>query len=162
MTNDAAIALDGYLDEETVPGDLHGSTARFRLTVSPTDELTDELILPCTVTDPVLAHAVIHDLVPGDKLRVTGHLRLPRRPDEPMWLAVTALTVLETAPLLSDAAAVATAVVERYGAYVCWFDDDTPVEVFTEHGVWVGTAPEPNGLGELIEAFEHRRAAGGE
>ncbi|MGW0607782.1 hypothetical protein [Streptomyces sp. NPDC002640] len=163
MAGDDAIALDGYLDEETVPGDLHGSTARFRLTVSPTDERTDEMILPCSVADPVMARAVIHDLVPGDKLRVTGHLRLPRRPDEPMWLAVTALTVLETAPLLADpAAAVATAVIDRYGPYLCWFDDDTPVEVFTEHGDWVGTAPEPNDLGDLIDAFERRQATGGE
>ncbi|MET9208233.1 hypothetical protein ABZW38_24190 [Streptomyces bacillaris] len=93
MAADDAIALDGFLDEETVPGDLHGSTARFRLTVSPTDERADEMILPCTVADSVLAHAVIHDLVPGDKLRVTGYLRLPRTPDEPMWLVVTELAV---------------------------------------------------------------------
>ncbi|MEU0703404.1 hypothetical protein ABZ513_21670 [Streptomyces bacillaris] len=161
---DDVIALDGFLDEETVPGDLHGSTARFRLTVSPTDERTDEMILPCTVADSVLAHAVIHDLVPGDKLRVTGYLRLPRRPDEPMWLVVTELAVLETAPELSDpAAAVATAVIERYGPYVCYFDADVPeVEVFTETGVRVGTAPEPGGIGELLEAFEHRQAASGE
>ncbi|MGC9478992.1 hypothetical protein ACP4I1_33245 [Streptomyces sp. WG4] len=69
---DDAIALDGFLEEGTVPGDLHGSTARFRLTVSPTDERTDEMIMPCSVADAELAHAVIHDLVPGDKLRVTG------------------------------------------------------------------------------------------
>ncbi|WP_370424346.1 hypothetical protein AB8O64_36955 (plasmid) [Streptomyces sp. QH1-20] len=165
MAADDAIALDGFLNEETVPGDLHGSTARFRLTVSPTDQRTDEMILPCSVADPAIAHAVIHDLVPGDKLRVTGYLRLPRTPDEPMWLVVTALSVLEPAPLMSVAgpAAVVTAVIERYGPYVCWFDADTPdVEVFTEAGDWVGTAPEPNGIGQLLEAFEHRQAAGGE
>ncbi|MEU3049177.1 hypothetical protein ABZ705_22160 [Streptomyces sp. NPDC006984] len=145
-----------------MPGDLHGSTARFRLTVSPTDERTDEMILPCSVTDPALAHAVIHDLAPGDKLRITGYLRLPRTPDEPMWLVVTTLAVLETAPQLSDPAA-ATAVIERYGPYVCWLDaDTTDAEVFTEGGTWVGTAPEPNDLGELLEAFEHRQATGGE
>ncbi|MFD9057555.1 hypothetical protein ACFWCM_19845 [Streptomyces albidoflavus] len=163
MAADDAIALDGFLDEETVPGDLHGSTARFRLTVSPTDERTDEMTLPCTVADPALAHAVIHDLVPGDRLRVSGHLRLPRTPDDPMWLAVTTLAVLETAPELSDPAAVATAVIERYGPYVCWFDADTTgVEVFTEGGTWVGTAPEPNDLSELVNTFEHRQAADGE
>lgn len=160
---DDAIALDGFLEEETVPGDLHGSTARFHLTLSPTDERTDEMILPCSVADPALAHAVTHDLVPGDKLRVTGYLRLPRTPDEPMWLVVTTLTVLETALELSDPAAVATAVIERYGPYVCWFDaDTTDVEVFTETGHWVGTAPEPNDLGELLETFEQRQAASGE
>lgn len=163
MAADDAIALEGFLDEETVPGDLHRSTARFRLTVSPTDERADEMTLPCTVADPALAHAVIHDLVPGDRLRVSGYLRLPRTPDEPMWLAVTTLAVLETAPELSDPAAVATAVIERYGPYVCWFDADTTgVEVFTEGGTWVGTAPEPNDLCELVNTFEHRQAADGE
>ncbi|MFJ9825278.1 hypothetical protein ACIRSU_13040 [Streptomyces sp. NPDC101160] len=121
------------------------------------------MILPCSITDSELAHAVIHDLVPGDKLRVTGYLRLPRTPDESMWLVVTTLAVLENAPQLSDPAAVATAVIERYGPYVCYFDADVPeVEVFTETGVPVGTAPEPTGIGELLEAFEQRQAAGGE
>ncbi|MFJ1751189.1 hypothetical protein ACIOJD_33915 [Streptomyces sp. NPDC088116] len=159
-----AIALDGFLDEETVPGDLHGSTARFRLTVSPTDERADEMILPCSVADSELAHTVLHELVPGDQLRVTGYLRLPRTPDEPMWLIVTTLAVLATAPLLSDPATVATAVIERYGPYVCWFDaeDSGEVPVWTETGVWVGTAGDPGALGELIEEFEQRQAASGE
>ncbi|MFE1774270.1 hypothetical protein [Streptomyces sp. NPDC059008] len=78
--------LDGFLDEEAVPGDLHGATAR-RLTVSPTDERTDErtdeMILPCSVADPVLAHAVLSDLQPGGQLRVTGYLRLPRAARDP-------------------------------------------------------------------------------
>ncbi|MFD4543549.1 hypothetical protein [Streptomyces bauhiniae] len=163
MGDTDAIVLDGLLDEETVPGDLHGSTARFRLTVSPTDERTDEMILPCTVADPEMARQVLHELTPGDQLRVTGYLHLPRTPDEPMWLVVTTLAVLETAPELSDPAAIATAVIKRYGPYVCYFDADTTgVEVFTEGGTWVGTTPEPNDLGELLEAFEHRQAAGGE
>ncbi|MFE4177165.1 hypothetical protein ACFRR7_34880 [Streptomyces sp. NPDC056909] len=163
MAADDAIVLDGFLDEETVPGDQHGALARFRLTISPTDERADEMILPCSVTDPVMAYTVLHELVPGDKLRVGGCLRLPRTPDEPMWLVVTTLAVLETAPLLADPAALATAVLERYGPYVCWFDaDTTEVEVFTETGDWVGTAPEPDGLDALLEAFEQRQAAGGE
>ncbi|MFI5905461.1 hypothetical protein [Streptomyces cyaneofuscatus] len=157
------IVLDGFLEEETVPGDLHGSTARFRLTVSPTDERTDEMILPCGVTDPALAFAVIHDLVPGDKLRVTGYLRLPRTPEEPVWLAVTTLAVLETAPLLTDSATDATAVLERFGPYLCYFDADTSeVEVFTETGEPVGTAPDPDKIGALVDAFEQRQGAGGE
>ncbi|MEW1761530.1 hypothetical protein AB0393_34160 [Streptomyces cyaneofuscatus] len=157
------IALDGFLEEATVPGDLHGSTARFRLTVSPTDERTDEMVLPCGVTDPELAHAVLHDLVPGDTLRVTGHLHLPRTPGEPMWLAVTTLAVLDTALLLTDPASVATAVLERYGSYVCWFDADTDgVDVFTETGTWVGTAPAPDEIGDLLEAFEQRQSTSGE
>ncbi|MGO1025744.1 hypothetical protein ACTOXX_34790 [Streptomyces rubiginosohelvolus] len=161
-TNDA-IVLDGFLEEATVPGDLYGSTARFRITVSPTDERTDEMVLPCGVTDPELAHAVLHDLVPGDKLRVTGHLRLPRTPDDPVWLAVSTLAVLETAPLLTDPAAVTTAVLERYGPYVCWFDADTPtVDVFTDTGTWVGTVPEPDAIGAVLEAFEQRQSTSGE
>ncbi|MGW5803408.1 hypothetical protein ACWFQ7_29435 [Streptomyces bacillaris] len=157
------VVLDGFLEEETVPGDLHGSTARFRIIVSPSDERTDEMVLPCGVTDPELAHAVLHDLVPGDTLRVTGHLHLPRTPGEPMWLAVITLTALETAPLDADPASVATAALERYGPYVSWFDADTDaVDVFTETGTWVGTAPAPDEIGDLLEAFEQRQAASGE
>ncbi|MFC9183354.1 hypothetical protein ACFTZJ_22095 [Streptomyces globisporus] len=158
----APIVLDGFLEEDSMPSDALGSTVRFRLTVSPTDERTDEMVLPCNVTDPALAHALIHDLVPGDKLRVTGHLHLPRTPDEPMWLAVTTLAVLETMPLPTEPApaATATATLKRYGPYVCYFDADTPkVEIFTEDGEPVGTA-EPGEIGELLEAFEQRQ--GGE
>ncbi|MEU7158898.1 hypothetical protein [Streptomyces chrestomyceticus] len=158
-----AIVLDGFLEEETVPGDLHGSTARFRLTVSPTDERTDEATLPCAVTDPVMAAAVLHDLVPGDKLRVTGHLRLPRTPDEPMSLAVTALEVLATAPVLTDIAGAFTAVLDRYGPYVCYLDADTDhVPTWTEAGVWVGCADTPGDVSDLLEAFEQRQTADGE
>ncbi|MEV7683206.1 hypothetical protein AB0O64_32395 [Streptomyces sp. NPDC088341] len=160
---DDRIALDGFLDEETVPGDLHGSTARFRLTVSPSDERTDEMILPCTVFDPVMAHEVLHDLAPGDQLRVTGFLHLPRTPDEPMWLDVVTLEVLATIPLMPTPDGLGDIGVERYGPYVCWFDAaTTEVEVFTETGDWVGTAPESNAIGELLETFEQRQAAGGE
>jgi hypothetical protein len=91
------VVLDGFLDEETVPGDLYGSTARFRLTVSPTDERTDEMILPCRVADPQMAYQALHELTPGDQLRVTGYLRLPRTPDEPVWLVVTGMTLLQPA-----------------------------------------------------------------
>ncbi|MFD4528425.1 hypothetical protein ACFWP7_31805 [Streptomyces sp. NPDC058470] len=157
-----AIALDGFLDEETVSG-LRGSSARFRIFVSPTDERTDEMILPCTVEDPAMAAAVLYDLVPGDLVRVTGYVRLPRTPDEPMWLDVTDLELLQTAPPRTDLDTAPTSMLERYGPYVCWFDADTSeVEVFTEAGDWVGTAPEPNGLGELLEAFEQRQAASGD
>ncbi len=157
------IVLDGFLEEATVPGDLHGSTARFRLTVSPTDERTDEMVLPCGVTDPELAHAVLNDLVPGDKLRVTGHLHLPRTPDDQVWLAVSTLAVLETAPLLADPGAVTTAVLERFRPYLCYVDADTTgVEVFTETGQPVGTAPDPDKIGALPDPFEESQAVDGE
>jgi hypothetical protein len=164
MTADDAIVLDGFLEEETVPGDLHGHTARFRLTVCPTDEgadeRVDEMVLPCRITDPVMAAAVLRDLVPGDHLRVTGHLRLPRTPEAAMHLVVTALTVLQTALLLAGPAAVATAGVDRYGPYLCWLDADTSdVEVFTENGAWVGVADTPAEFEGLLEAFEQRHRA---
>ncbi len=130
MTTDA-IALDGYLDEETVPG-VDGTTARFRLTVSPTDERTDEMLLPCSVTDPVMAHTVLHDLQPGDLLRVTGCLRLPRTPDDVIWLHVVTLEVLDTVPLLDPAdpddliSGLPTlsddGLIERYGPYMVFHD----------------------------------------
>jgi hypothetical protein len=155
-----AIVLDGFLKEETVPGDLHGSTARFRLTVSPTDDRTDEMVLPCRVADPEMAHTVLHELVPGDQLRVTGYLHLPRTPDEAMWLAVTELTVLHPAPLLGDPDSIATTVLERYGPYVCVFDaDTTTIPVFTQTGAWVGTAEQPTDIGELLADYEQRQAA---
>ncbi|MFD3972730.1 hypothetical protein [Streptomyces cyaneofuscatus] len=105
---------------------------------------------------------VLHDLVPGDKLRVTGHLHLPRTPDDPVWLAVSTLAVLETAPLLTDPGAF-TAVLERYGLYVCWFDAGTDAaDVFTETGTWVGTAPAPDEIDDLLHVFEQRQSTSGE
>ncbi|MEU6680911.1 hypothetical protein [Streptomyces sp. NPDC046925] len=162
MAADDEICLDGFVEEPAVPGDPHDCTARFRLTVSPTDERADEMIMPCSVTDPQLAHQAIHELGPGDELRVTGHLRLPRTPDEPMMLVVITLALLEPAPVPSEPTA--TGHLERHGPYVCWFDTENPgeVPVWTEAGVWVGTAGDPGTLGKLIERFEQRPAAGGE
>ncbi|MER0428842.1 hypothetical protein [Streptomyces microflavus] len=52
---------------------------------------------------------------------------------------------------------------ERFGPYLCYFDADTTgVEVFTEAGKPVGTEPDPDKIGALLEAFEERQAAGGE
>lgn len=36
------------------------------------------------------------------------------------------------------------------------------VDVFTETGAWVGTAPAPDEIGELLDTFEERQAARGE
>ncbi|MFG2097215.1 hypothetical protein [Streptomyces sp. NPDC048612] len=98
------LVLDGFLDEPTIPGDAIGSTARFRLTLSPTHEAMDDVVLPCSVTDPEMARAVLHDLAPGDQLRVTGYLHLPRTPTDRMFLVVRELHVLESALLLDEAA----------------------------------------------------------
>ncbi|MER5584806.1 hypothetical protein ABT090_24645 [Streptomyces asoensis] len=62
-THGIAVALNGFLDEETVPGNSQETRARFRLIVSPTDERADELVMPCTATTPALAAAVLYDLV---------------------------------------------------------------------------------------------------
>ncbi|MFH9605531.1 hypothetical protein ACR31U_35275 (plasmid) [Streptomyces rochei] len=160
MSGADAIVLDGFLEEETVPGDPHCSTAHFRLTVSPTDERTDEMILPCSVTDPQMAHQALHELTPGDQLRVTGYLRLPRTPDDPMSLVVTELVLLQPAPTFSNAF---TSTLERYGPYTCYFDADTDqVPVWTETGAWVGVADTPAELAQLLEAFEQRHGAGGD
>jgi hypothetical protein len=49
--------------------------------------------------DPLLARAVLYELQPGDLVRVTGCLRLPRTPDDVMWLDVDGVEVLAAAPL---------------------------------------------------------------
>ncbi|MFG2527043.1 WhiB family transcriptional regulator [Streptomyces sp. NPDC048516] len=94
--------LDGFLDEPAMPGD--NTMAWFRLIGSPTHDGTDAMVPPCSATDPVMAHAVLHDLAPGDQLRVTGYLHLPRTPTEPMFLVVTELRVLQSSLLLDDPA----------------------------------------------------------
>lgn len=182
MPADDPTVLDGFLDEETVPGDPHGSTARFRLIVSPTDDLADEMTLPCSVADPELAHAVIHDLVPGDQLRVTGHLRLPRTPHEPIRLHVDTLEVLATSLLRARADDSGTddlpdptglparrrstlpddGLLERHGPYIAYLDPETAMtSVWTGTGAWVGTATYPDTSTDLIDVYE-RRTTGGE
>ncbi|MEV8435120.1 hypothetical protein [Streptomyces chartreusis] len=153
------ISLDGYLDEEIVPGD-HGASARFRLIVSPTDERADEMVMPCSVDDLAVAAAVLGDLEPGDQLRVTGHIRLPRTPDEPMWLAVTGLELLQPVPQPDSTGAVPAAL-ERYGPYVTYVDAATEhVPVWTETGTWVGVANNPIGVDDVIDAFERSTPTG--
>ncbi|MEU7031452.1 hypothetical protein AB0A60_32750 [Streptomyces sp. NPDC046275] len=153
--------LDGWVDAIPAPG--LRDTATFDLIVPITLDAVDEdihdTVVTCTSGDPRIVHELLNRIQPGDLLRATGTLvRLPT-PGEPALLVVDALEVLDRAPIpvLREMA------IERYGPYVCWFDaDTTDVEVFTEGGTWVGTAPEPNGIGELLEAFEQRQAAGGE
>ncbi|MEU1193546.1 hypothetical protein [Streptomyces sp. NPDC005859] len=52
MSDGIAVALDGFLDDETVPGSPQETSARFRLIVSPTDERADEMVMPCTPPPP--------------------------------------------------------------------------------------------------------------
>ncbi|GGX56463.1 hypothetical protein [Streptomyces chartreusis] len=154
------VALDGFLDEEIVSGH-HGASARFRIIVSPTDERADEMLMPCTVNDPAMAAAALHDLQPGDQLRVTGTLQLPRTPDTPMWLEVTTLDLLHPAPPRNEPAM--TAVLERLGPYICYLDADTDeVPAWTETGAWVGVADTPADLEDLFDTYEQARRASGD
>lgn len=169
-----AITLDGFLDEETMPGDLHGTTASFRISLSPTEERVDETVLPCRVADPVLAHAVLYELKRGDQLRVTGYLHLPQTPDDAMWLEVHAIEVLATSLLLDlgdedemdqlsgdgfqDDQAVPF--IERYASYLVIYDPDGPAHVWHTTGALVGETDDPATIGDLINAYEHRTAGG--
>jgi hypothetical protein len=136
------------------------------------------MILPCSVVDPLLAHAVLHELQPGDKVRVTGYLRLPRTPDDVMWMNVDAIEVLAVLPLRDladeagpDAPADLSAhqsstlpddgLLERYGPYIAYLDPETAMtRVWTENGLWVGTATYPDTADDLIDAYERRTTSG--
>ncbi|WP_031522582.1 hypothetical protein [Streptomyces sp. NRRL F-5123] len=180
MTTDG-IVLDGYLDEEVAADDETGTRARFRLIVSPTDELVDEMVLPCSVAAPELTTAVLHELRPGDHVRVTGHLGLPRISGHPMWLQVLTLELLGTPPLdladdhaLDDQADDSTAGaapaapvdrdtlsdvgrLERHGPYIVWSDPDLCADtVWTETGDLLGTAVYPDTATTLIDTHQRR------
>lgn len=172
---DDLLIVDGFLDEETLPGDDHGSTAQFRLTISPSDERADEAILPCTVADPALARTVLHDLQPGDQLRVTGWLRLPRTSGDGLAVCVASIELLEPAPphgasdtaadelplLPSNSSLSHDGELERFGPYVVHYDPDTTVtSVWRQDGKWVGADAYPVSVDDLIEPFERRTAAG--
>ncbi|RPK70353.1 hypothetical protein EES45_35635 [Streptomyces sp. ADI97-07] len=156
-TDNAIVTLDGFLDDETVPGDNRTTTARFRLTISPTDDTIEETMLPCAVTDANLAISVLTELVPGDELRVTGYLRLPRAPDERLCLYVLTLEILTPVP----EAAASEMSIERNGPYLYVFDaDHTTVPVWTETGTWVGTAEDPAATAQLLSDYERRHSTG--
>ncbi|GHB68068.1 hypothetical protein GCM10010377_68730 [Streptomyces viridiviolaceus] len=164
--DDTAIVLDGYLDDQTLPDDLHGTRACFQLVVSPTDDRIDELVMPCHVVDPELAHAVLHDLGAGDLLRVTGELHLPRTPGDGLRLHVTDITVLETGPDLAHAdtdqdlapeALPDHGLLERHGDYQVWHDPDTGrSSVWHTSGEWAGTTDDPTALTDVITAHAQR------
>jgi hypothetical protein len=177
MTTDS-ITLTGFLDDEVIAEDA-GTRARFRVFVSPSDDRTDELALPCVTADPELARAVLSEFEPGDCIRVTGYLGLPRIAGHPVWLHVATLELLDTAPPRSpegatqagaDAAAepaAATAtlsdhgLLERFGPYHVYTDPDLCADsIWTETGEWVGTAVYPTTAADLIHAYERGTATG--
>ncbi|GHE34221.1 hypothetical protein [Streptomyces capitiformicae] len=163
---DGLIVLDGYLDDETLPDDLPDTPVRFQLVVSPTEDRIDELVMPCTVTNPELAHAVVNDLGASDLLRVTGHLQLPQVPGDGMRLQVNAIHVLEGGVDLSQVASEDElgpevlseyGFIERYGDYQTWNDPDTCLtSVWHTSGKWVDSTDDPSALGDLIAAHEQR------
>jgi hypothetical protein len=172
------VVLDGFLDEEVAADDTVGTRARFRLIVSPTDELVDEMVLPCSVADSELTKAVLHELRPGDHVRVTGYLGLPRISGHPMWLHVLTLELLATLPLnagdddaddATDTTVAADPVVpvsdtlsdagrlERYGQYIVWSDPDLCADtVWTKTGELLGTAVYPDTATDLIDTHQRR------
>ncbi|SHN34471.1 hypothetical protein [Actinacidiphila paucisporea] len=176
------IVLDGYLDEEVAADDTVGTRARFRLIVSPTDELVDEMVLPCSVADSELTNAVLNELRPGDHVRVTGYLGLPRISGHPMWLQVLTLELLGTLPLdpadddadnqadagdttAADAGPVTPSSdtlsdvgrLERYGQYIVWSDPDLCADtVWTKSGELLGTAVYPDTCTDLIDTHQRR------
>ncbi|GAB2606892.1 hypothetical protein GCM10027168_44680 [Streptomyces capparidis] len=159
------IVLDGYLDDQTLPGDEHGTIARFQLVVSPTEDRVDELVIPCRVVDYEVAHAVLHDLVGSDLLRVTGYLQLPRTPGDGLLLHVTAIEVLEPGVDLAHTAAdddlgpaelPECGLIERCADYQMWHDPDTGrSSVWHTSGQWVGDTDDPRALGEMINRHAH-------
>jgi hypothetical protein len=104
-------------------------------------------------------HALLHDLEPGDLLRVSGTLTLPHSTSG-MQLHVDTLDVLANVPLRTTEQAEAESEVpgftfDRYGAYVAVSrSDTTAVQLWTEADAWVGTATEPAGIEGLITAYE--------
>jgi hypothetical protein len=94
------LALDGYLAAEAEPGDRDG-IASWRLICSAgTDHLAEEAVIPCTTTQPEIAHALLTERQPGDLLRVIGRLTLPDTSDGVIRLHTESLEVLWEAPLL--------------------------------------------------------------
>jgi hypothetical protein len=163
---DGLIVLDGYLDDQTLPDDVSGASVRFQLVVSPSEDRIDELVMPCTVANSELAHAVINDLGASDLLRVSGHLRLPLDPGDGLQLQVHAIHVLEDGVDLSQVgndselgpeALSEYGYIERFADYQTWNDPDTCLtSVWHASGQWVGSTDDPSALGDLIA--DHRRS----
>ncbi|MFD9541411.1 hypothetical protein [Streptomyces sp. NPDC060022] len=155
--NESIITVAGVLDEETVPGNPLGTAARFRLTISPSGETFDEAMLPCVITDPVLAFSALTDLVPGDELRLTGHLQLPQSAGQPLCLYVLTLETLTPPPEQKTS----QVRVERNGPYIYILDADHPgVLVWTASGASVGVAEDPTAITQLLADDERRRSTG--
>ncbi|MGW1171690.1 hypothetical protein [Streptomyces sp. NPDC002550] len=99
MMEHIPFALTGYLDTPAVPGDAVG-TAAWRLISSPANcAAEEEAVIPCTTSQPDLAHTLLTERQPGDLLRVTGNLALPDAADGRIRLDADTVDVLWEAPL---------------------------------------------------------------
>jgi hypothetical protein len=106
------LALDGYLASDAEPGDREGIVSWRLICSAGTDHLAEEAVIPCTTTQPEIAHALLTERHPGDLLRVIGHLTLPDTADGIIQLHTESLEVLWEAPILDEdgqGAATATA-----------------------------------------------------
>ncbi|MFJ8855983.1 hypothetical protein [Streptomyces sp. NPDC102437] len=100
------LAIDGYVGAIPVPGTSWG-TAKFDLIHSSAgaDQVAPEApdtVYACSTADPRLADVLLHEIQPGDLLRVTGIVVRPEDPTIPAHFAVDALEVLEAAPARRD------------------------------------------------------------
>ncbi|MEU8550540.1 hypothetical protein AB0C81_26765 [Streptomyces roseoverticillatus] len=151
MNPQTHLALTGYVDAIPAP-DPRGAVV-FDLIHSPADADTvapdaPDTVYSCTTADPDLADVLLHEIQPGDLLRVTGTVVQPDDPGAPARITVSGLEVLEA--VLYDLA------LQRYGTYVFVFDADRDqVPVFTESGRWVGEATGPDAIGALIGTWEN-------
>lgn len=178
----------GALDEEVALADPQGTAVVFRLILSPTDEMVDEMVLPCRAASPALVQAVAYTYQPGDRLRVTGHLHIPQAPDHPLRLEADRIELLHEAPARSPEGAggeeedldflTAAAgdiyeqtgisvhvadcgLFERHGPYLLWHDGDVAVtSVWAHTGAWVGETDDADRIGDLIADYERRPADG--
>ncbi|MEU3774221.1 hypothetical protein AB0F11_13635 [Streptomyces sp. NPDC032472] len=153
------LAIDGYVDAIPAPGTSWG-TATFDLIHSPADAdriapETPDTVYACTTADPRITGVLLREIQPGDLLRVTGTLVQPTTEGAPARLTVDALEVLNAAP----APVLYDLVLERWGNYATVFNADRDsVPVFTVDGKWIGEAPTPDAISDLIDAFENGTA----
>ncbi|WP_086796389.1 GGDEF domain-containing protein [Streptomyces caniscabiei] len=159
VAGDGAVVLEGFLDEETLPG-TRDDTARFRIHLAADEDRVDEALLPCVVEHPVLAAYVLTERERGDLLRVSGHLRLPQTPDGAMWLDVQAIVVLHPTLLTDPTDEEVTPFVERYASYMTLYDPEGLTHVWHESGEQVGVTDDPSEISDLIHAYERPAASG--
>jgi hypothetical protein len=158
-SQDNNVILEGFLDEETLPG-TRDDIARFRIHLAADEDRVDDAVLPCVVDNPVLAASVLTERKRGDLLRVTGHLWLPQTPDGAMWLEVHTIDVLHPTLLTDPTDEDVTPFLERYGSYVTLYEPDGLTHVWHESGEQVGVTDDPSEISDLIHAYEHPTASG--